>query len=184
MRNIILSAVLATAILGTSAFGFEQQGVKEGNSAVTLGLRHSTIAPDEGHNLYLTTIDASYSYFVTDGFEVGLGFGLTRTDGGDYENTLFTYTPYIAYNFVNTSETLVPYISIGATFLSYEYSENNTAAGSSSGDNGDYSGSALNAELGLKVFATEDVAIVPALYTIRYSDVENHGLKVGVQFFF
>jgi len=185
MRNRILPALLATAILGTSVFGSEQQdtkqSIKQGDSAVTLGMRYASMQTD-GEDSQYGHFDASYSYFVTDGLELGLGLGYLLSSG-QYRDTAVTVSPYVAYNFVHNSETIVPYIAMGASYSKWK-SRSNTHSNQTGTEAYETDGTAFNAELGLKVFVTQDVAIVPALYTISYSDFTNSGLKVGVQFFF
>lgn len=181
MKNKILPVLLATTILGTSAFGLEQQAIKQGNSAVTIGMRYSSIQTDGDSSQY-GHFDASYSYFVTDGLELGLGLGYLLSSG-QWRDSAVTVSPFISYNFVNNSETVVPYIGIGASYAKWKSSSNYHVSGTPT-ERYETDGTAFNAELGLKVFVTKDVAIVPALYTISYSDFTNSGLKVGVQFFF
>lgn len=185
MKKVLIGIVVLLS-LSTSAFSFERHGIKEGVSGVDFSMRYSGMSPDYGddsNNIYTARISGGYAYFLTDSVELGLGLGYTFLDGGAYKNHIFTLTPSLKYNFTNVSETMVPYIGIGVSFLKYKYRDNHSGTGYTPND-GDYSDTAADVELGLKVFAAENFAVVPALYSLVYENYTEQGLKVGFQFLF
>jgi len=172
MIKKITTAVLLSASLATSSFAFEQQGVKEGNNVIGFDLRYTDTSPDVGGSSTTTTLFGSGSYFYTDNIELGLGlsYNLSESTGSKSETT--TLTPFVQYNFVDVSPTMVPYVGGGISLQS------TSSTGSSTSSTG------FSFEGGLKMFMSEKTSIVPALFFESYDAVTVTGLKVGVQIYF
>ena len=184
MLKKILSVALTTAILSVPSLAFEQNGVKKGQNSVSASFRHAELSPDyeDASSSYLTAMDAKYSYFVTDNVEIGFGLGYMLTNSNDDKTKIVTAMPFVNYNFTLESKTLVPYVGAGASFLAYNYQEGYGPG--TSGESSNFDDTAGTFEIGLKVFAAENLAIVPAYHVLSYENFMNHGVKVGIQFFF
>ena len=171
MIKRLVTTALVTASLMTSALAFEQEGIQKGNSVLGLDLRYTSMEYDGGGSSDMTTLNGSYSYLVTDSIEVGLGFGYSYSDNTT-EQTTTTLSPFVQYNFVSVSPTLVPYVGLGVSIF----------ASDNDGTTTDETG--ISGEGGLKIFISEKTSIVPAIYYDSYDKFSQTGLKVGLQVYF
>jgi len=136
LTKTLISILVLGSTISYSA-SFEQNGVKEGNNRVSIGL-YTTI-PDEGDES--TTFYGTYGYFYNDNVELSLAATITAS-GGD---TFYWLKPGANYYFLK-NPTLTPYI--GASIYYFDSSVDNTDA--------DY-GSEYH--IGAHKFFTEDMAI-------------------------
>lgn len=170
IKKIMTSALIA-ATLSTSAFAFEQQGVKDGNNVLGLDLRYTSTSTDgSDETSEMTMLNATFSHFLTDSVELGVGLGYIYVAQG--ETTTYTLTPFAQYNFVDVSPTMVPYIGVGVALF-------NTESDTYTDDDTGYS-----AEAGVKMFVSENAAFVPAIYYESYEFFSTTGIKVGLQVYF
>jgi len=134
--NIAVSSLL---LLGTvvSATTFEQNGVKEGNNKVSIGL-YSTY-PDKGDTVM--TLYGGVGHFLTDDLELTFDT-LISTSNGD---TAYYLKPGANYYFLKTP-TLTPYA--GANIYYFDSTADNTDS--------DYG---INYHVGAHKFFTENAAI-------------------------
>jgi len=131
VASLLLFGSLATA--GT----FEQNGVKEGNNKVSIGL-YSTYPDGKDSRM---TLYGGVGHFLTDDFELALNT-LISTSGGD---TFYNFNPGVNYYFLK-QPTLTPYT--GATFRFY-----GTTVGNGTSDYG------TNYHIGAHQFFSENAAI-------------------------
>jgi len=178
----IISTVLIVASLATSAMAFEQQGVKDGNNVLALDLRYTSTSPDAGESNDMATVFGSFSHFLTDSIELGLGLGYTLRESNSMDSSTLTLTPFVQYNFGDVSPTMVPYIGVGVSIFSTD-STSYPAGGGTATESSD-SETGYSAEGGLKIFISEKTSVVPAIYYESYDLYSVMGFKVGLQVYF
>jgi hypothetical protein len=137
-------------LLTTHSFAvqFEQNGVKDGNIKLSLGL-YSTHNDKENADNY--TLDTQVGYFVNDSLELYLGL---KTDTAN-DDTMFVLSPGINYYFYKTP-TVTPYIG----FQYYYQNTTNEFIEALEGN---------TLYIGTHVFLNENVAVTPE-FGINYMD--------------
>ncbi len=104
LKNIICIILFLSTILYSNSF--EQNGVKEGNSRVSVGLYGERHYLQSSENLDIK-VNATYGKFLSDSFEISLKL----KDSTDFKNHIYkidsgynfylfkelTYTPYIGF---------------------------------------------------------------------------------------
>ena len=165
LKNTLTSLLLLTATTSMlSASTFEQNGVKEGNTRLSLGV-YSTV-PDEG--------DASVSMhgelgrFLADDIEVSLATFITVSNG----DTLYYIKPGANYYFMKTP-TLTPYVG------GHIYYFDSTADGAE----GSYGN---NYHAGAHMFFSENVAVTGefGLDFFEFTDYLQTYTNVSLTYFF
>jgi len=136
--SLIKTIIFMFLLLGTFSWAssFEQNGVKEGNDRVSIGL-YTTI-PDEGDDS--VTFYGTYGHFLNDDIELSLNALVTAQ-----KETLYWLKPGANYYFLKTP-TLTPYV--GASIYYFDTTDDRYDS--------DY-GSELH--IGAHKFLTEDMAI-------------------------
>jgi hypothetical protein len=137
--SLIKTIIFMFLLLGTFSWAssFEQNGVKEGNDRVSVGL-YTTI-PDEGDDS--VTFYGTYGHFINDDIELSLATTVTAS-GGD---TFYWLKPGANYYFLKTP-TLTPYA--GASIYYFDSTIDNADS--------DY-GSELH--IGAHKFLSENMAV-------------------------
>jgi len=146
------------------AVTFEQDGVKEGNIRLSMGLFSEQDNSDKPNNISLY---ANIGYFINDDFE--LSFGVNTVS--QYEDTSFTLSPGLIYYFYKTP-ILTPYI--GAKY----YYENSTNAYVLSREG-------ATGFIGTHLFLNENVALTPE-FGANYIDKkkQNTYFNTSLSYFF
>lgn len=168
LASILMLSTLATA--GT----FEQNGVKEGNSRISLGIT-STLDNDSGSDAS-GTLFGEYGKFITDDIELGL-YTLTTFSGSDV-----TYHLGVGgnYYFLKTP-TLTPYVG-----AKYYYTDSTADVYRTDGSKIDFSSNGTNVHLGLHKFFTENFAVSPEVGTqfVDFSEYQSTYLNIYLTYFF
>ena len=155
-RNILTTlAILATL---STANTFEQDGVKEGNSKISIGL-YTTI-PDEGDTSM--TLYGGIGHFLTDDIEVVLDTLINVQDS----ETLYYLKPGINYYFMKTP-TLTPYVGTNLYYFDSTIDNSDSSYGNNYhvGAHQFFSeNAAITAEIGMDYFEFTD-------YMQSYSNV-------------
>jgi hypothetical protein len=115
--NLIKTVIFLLLLFGTFSWSntFEQNGVKEGNDRVSIGL-YTTI-PDGGDGT--ATFYGTYGYFLNDDVELSLASTVMTSKG----NTIYYIKPGGNYYFLKTP-TLTPYV--GGSLYYYDSTKKNT----------------------------------------------------------
>lgn len=181
----ILAIVLASATATSAVYAQDtgrpmlDQGTKE------LALSGTVEFPDFDELDF--NIDASYGYFVRDGWE--LGVRVLGSDMGGVER--FDISGFTEYNFNRTSM-MVPFVgaSIGVADFSYD---RGTLTGTTELDN-DGSATVVEAQAGIKWFIRDYMAISTAIgFNISSDDVFAAGddlvdnltrFRIGLRYYF
>ena len=137
--NFFKTAVASLLLLGTvaSAGTFEQNGVKEGNNKVSIGL-YGTY-PDEGDTAM--TLYGGIGHFLTDDLELAFNTLVTARSG----DTFYYLKPGANYYFLKTP-TLTPYV--GGNIYYFDSTADNVDS--------DYG---INYHVGAHKFFTENAAL-------------------------
>jgi len=172
----LISAIASLVVLSTfsSAVSFEQQGVKEGNDRISLGL-YTTLHNDNGNDP-TATLYGQYGKFVTDDIELVLDLFTNLSTNGTTDNAAITYMvgPGINYYFLKTP-TVTPYVGTQAF-----YSDTITD------DDGDFSAYGSKYYVGFHKFFNENVSMTPELSVQLYdfTDYSSTNLNVYLTYFF
>jgi len=156
LKNTLVSALILTAF--ASGATFEQEGVKEGNNKISLGLY--TTVPDEGDTSM--TLYGGVGHFLTDDIELVFDT-MVNTSNGD---TLYYLKPGANYYFMKTP-TLTPYVGTNIYFYDYTGDDADSDYGNNYhvGAHQFFSeNAALTAEIGVSFFELNE-------YTGSYSNI-------------
>ena len=175
LKTAIASLVLLSTI--ASAVSFEQNGVKEGNDRVSIGL-YTTLHNDNGSDP-TATLYGQYGKFVTDDIELILdlftNLATNRDKNGD-KNRAITYMvgPGINYYFLKTP-TMTPYVG---TQVFYSDVITDTK--------GDYATHGSKYYVGFHNFFNENVSLTPELSVqlFDFTDYSSTNLNVYLTYFF
>lgn len=127
------SLLLVFAVLLISNLSFSQDGkfTKKGQTELIASISFASTTPVLGGTTGESTSTFSLApyvgYFVIDGFEVGLGAGITSQSGNSgYTSYAFVVAP--AYNF-NTKSRFYPYVQGEVGYNSIKYSGSSSLSG-------------------------------------------------------
>ena len=165
LKRTFISLLLLTATTTlVSAATFEQTGVKEGNTRLSVGV-YSTV-PDEGDTS--VTVNGELGRFLTDDIEVALATFITASNG----DTFYYIKPGANYYFLKTP-TLTPYVG------GHLYYFNSTADGADSSFGNNY-------HVGAHMFFSENVAVTGELGMdfFEFSDYLQTYTNVSLTYFF
>jgi hypothetical protein len=172
LRSTLTSLILLSSF--ASAVSFEQNGVKEGNDRISIGL-YTTLHNDNGSNA-TATLYGQYGRFITDDIELVLDLytGLSTSEVTDNKAISFLVGPGINYYFLKTP-TLTPYVGT-QVFYSDKITD----------DDGDYSGQGSKYYVGFHKFLNENASITPELSVqlFDYTDYSSTNLNVYLTYFF
>ena len=130
MKKILL---LVLAVLLISNLSFCQNGkfTKKGQTEIIASISFASTTPVldgvSGKSTSTFTLAPYVGYFITDGFELGLGAGIT-SQSGSYGSTTYAFVLAPAYNF-NTKSILYPYVQGEIGYNSINYSGSGTYSG-------------------------------------------------------
>jgi hypothetical protein len=196
--NFLKKTVATILILGTitQISAFEQNGVKEGNSRVSIGLT-SIVDNDDGSD-GSGTFYGQYGKFITDNIEIASYIFANLSDGGQQsgENLYYNVDRGIDYQiaiglnyyFLKTV-TLTPYIGIqyyhtDSTRDSYKYQKNGDYY--MGGHKVDYTSDGDRCYLGLHKFFSENLAVTPeaGMRFVDFTDYMNTYFNIYLTYFF
>ncbi len=173
--NFLKKAVASLLILGaiSQAGTFEQNGVKEGNNRVSVGLT-SIIDNDDGSD-GSGTLYGQYGRFVTDDIEVS-SYIFTSLNSGDVDYQIAIGANYY---FLKTP-TLTPYV--GAQY----YYTDSTRDVKVNGKKVDFSSNGNNIHIGAHKFFSENFAISPEIGSrfVDFTDYTNTYANIYLTYFF
>lgn len=172
LKTTIASLVLLSTI--ASAVSFEQNGVKEGNDRVSIGL-YTTLHNDDGSDP-TATLYGQYGKFVTDDIELILDLFTNLSTNRASNNAAITYMvgPGINYYFLKTPTT-TPYVGT-QVFYSDVITD----------DTGDFSAHGSKYYVGFHKFLNENVSVTPELSVqlVDFTDYSSTNLNVYLTYFF
>ena len=182
LASILMLSTLATA--GT----FEQNGVKEGNSRVSIGL-NSIINNNDGENP-TGTFYGEYGKFLTDDIELDIytliSLSNVTNKSQDFIYGSNSYTTYHIglggnYYFLKTP-TLTPYVG-----AKYYYTDSTLdVTKKENGNKIDFSSNGANIHLGLHKFFSENLAVTPEIGSTftDFSDYLSSYANIYLTYFF
>ena len=159
LRVLMAAALLGGSVLtlgASPAAAFEQQGVKEGNTTVSVFGTVNNSSPDEGDSVTLAMVGGALGTMTSDTFGVELGFTYMGVNSGDDTMQMLMLRPAIRYYFVD-NPTMVPYVGAHVNWGTINLSDED--------DNINMYGGGASA--GANFFITETVAIYPELQIER-----------------
>ena len=174
--NFLKSTVASLILLSTfsSAVSFEQNGVKEGNDRISIGL-YTTLHNDSGSNP-TATLYGQYGRFITDDIELVLDLytQLSTNEVTDNKAISLLLGPGINYYFAKTP-TLTPYVGT-QVFYSDKLTD----------DDGDFSGQGSKYYVGFHKFLNENASITPELSVqlFDFTEYSSTNLNVYLTYFF
>ncbi len=172
LKTTITSLILLSSF--ASAVSFEQQGVKEGNDRVSIGL-YTTLHNDNGNDP-TATLYGQYGRFITDDIELVLDLFTNLSTNSQSDNKAITYMvgPGINYYFLKTPTT-TPYVGT-QVFYSDVITD----------DSGDFSAQGSKYYVGFHKFLNENASITPELSVQLYdfTDYSSTNLNVYLTYFF
>ncbi len=186
LKSILVSILVLSTLV--SASSFEQNGVKEGNNRVSIGL-NSIINNDDGEKP-TGTFYGEYGKFITDDIEL-YGYTLTRLNNVKTKNQNYIYhnSHYVTYHiglganyYFFKTITLTPYI--GAR---YYYTDSTLDADKKKdGKKVDFSSNSANIHIGLHKFFSEDLAITPEIGStfLDFTDYMSSYANISLTYFF
>jgi outer membrane protein W len=171
LKRVVASILILGAISEASIF--EQNGVKEGNNRVSIGLT-SIIDNDDGSD-ESGTLYGQYGRFVTDNIEVS-SYIFTSLNSGDVDYQIAIGANYY---FLKTA-TLTPYL--GAQY----YYTDSTRDIKVNGKEVDFSSNGNNIHIGAHKFFSENFAISPEVGSrfIDFTDYTNTYANIYLTYFF
>ncbi len=190
MNNLkkALASLLILGTLTTTVSAFEQNGVKEGNNRVSIGL-NSIIDNDDGENP-TGSFYGEYGKFMTDNIEL-YGYTLISLNNVGYKRPDYIYhnnshvTYHIGlgvnYYFLKTI-TLTPYVG-----AKYYYTDSTLDVNKKvNGEKIDFSSNGANIHLGLHKFFSEDLAITPEIGStfLDFTDYMSSYATISLTYFF
>jgi outer membrane protein W len=172
LKTTITSLILLSSL--ASAVPFEQQGVKEGNDRVSIGLI-STIHNEDGSD-EMATIYGQYGRFITDNIEIG-AYIFTLLNNGD---VTYQVAPGINYYFLKTP-TLTPYVG-----AQYYYTDTTREAFREDGSEIDFSSNGGNLHFGFHKFFNENISITPEVGArfVDFTEYTDTYLNIYLTYFF
>ena len=165
LKKTLTSLLLFTATTTlVSATTFEQTGVKEGNTRLSVGV-YSTV-PDEGDPA--VTVHGELGHYLTDDVEIALATFVTARNG----DTSYYIKPGANYYFLKTP-TLTPYVG------GHLYYFDSTADGAEGSFGNNY-------HVGAHMFFSENVAVTGELGMdfFEFSDYLQTYTNVSLTYFF
>lgn len=170
--KILKSTIASLVLLSTfgSAVSFEQNGVKEGNDRISIGL-YTTLHNDNGGDPS-ATLYGQYGRFITDDIEVVLDL-YTQLSSVN-KDIYFLVGPGINYYFAQTP-TLTPYVGTQVF-----YSDMITD------DDGDFDAYGSKYYVGFHKFLNENASITPELSVqlFDFTDYSSTNFNVYLTYFF
>lgn len=177
----ISAALIIFSTLAAAQEGYIRQGMSRLSGAATFSWNHES-QHEVSNNQYWFSLTPSYSYLITNNFELGGVFNLLyrrETTEFSYSSTTINYSsdylsigvgPAARYYF--TTDNLVPFLG-----ASYIYSSNGQQ-----GRDEKQTMTNLNMGGGLDYFISENTALEPSItYSIYwYKDVTINQLNIGV----
>lgn len=166
MKKILL-LVLAVLLITNLSFSQDGKFTKKGQTEIIASISFASSTPVlagvTGKSTSTFTLAPYVGYFITDGFELGLGAGITSQSGSSgYTTFAFVLAP--AYNF-NTKSLFYPYVQGEIGYNSINYSGSST-----------YSGIIWGFEGGLKINVTGNALLKFGLnydqYTQNVDDID------------
>ncbi len=185
LKNILVSILVLSTL--TIASSFEQNGVKEGNNRVSIGL-NSIIDNDDGEDP-TGTFYGEYGKFITDDIEFDI-YTLISLNNVKNKNANYKYhdDSYITYHigvganyyFLKTP-TLTPYIG-----AKYYYTDSTLDVDRADGSSVDFSSNGANIHMGLHKFFSENLAITPEIGStfVDFSDYMSSYANIYLTYFF
>lgn len=130
MKKILL-LVLAVLLISNLSFSQDGKFTKKGQTEIIASISFASTTPvlggTTGESTSTFTLAPYVGYFITDGFELGLGAGITSQSGNSgYTSYAFVVAP--AYNF-NTKSRFYPYVQGEIGYNSIKYSGSDTYSG-------------------------------------------------------
>ncbi len=166
IASMILLSTMATAV------SFEQNGVKEGNDRVSVGL-YTTLHNDDGSDP-TATLYGQYGRFITDDIELVLDLFTNLSTNKDNKAITYMVGPGINYYFLKTP-TITPYVGTQAFYSDVITDED-----------GDFDAYGSKYYVGFHKFFNENVSITPELSVQLYdfTDYSSTNLNVYLTYFF
>ena len=172
LKNTVTSLLVLSAL--ATAGTFEQNGVKEGNDRISIGL-YTTIHNDNGADP-TATLYGQYGRFITDDVEILLDLFTNVSTNSQTDNVAITYMvgPGINYYFAK-QPTLTPYV--GTQIF---YSDMITD------DPGDFDAQGSKYYVGFHKFLNENASITPELSVqlFDFTEYSSTNLNVYLTYFF
>jgi len=167
LKKTLTSALLLTAtttLINAGSPTFEQNGVKEGNNKLSIGLY--TSVPDEGDESI--SLNAQYGHFFSDDVE-GILDVYTKIQDGE---TLYMLSPGANYYFAKTP-TLTPYVGAQVYYFDGTYDGMDSTTGH-------------KMYVGAHKFLNENAAITPELGTrfFEFTEYTETYLNIYLSYFF
>ncbi len=178
--NFLKKAVASLLILGaiSQAGTFEQNGVKEGNSKISI----SFLGAIDDDDKTATTFQAQYGYFFNNNLEL-----FVKIDGNTREmlNNLKIYTTGIGGNFYFLkTPTLTPYIGANVYYYNYEVDIKDKDTNQKRKVDNSLNGGEVH--IGTHYFLNENTAVTPEV-GIHYLDFEEYSqsyLNISLSYMF
>lgn len=174
--KILKTTIVSLSLLSTlsSAVSFEQNGVKDGNDRVSIGLTsivHYNSGSDGSGTLY-----GEYGHFLTDNIELGI-YTLSSFSGGD---VLYHIGALGNYYFLKTP-TLTPYIG-----AKYYYTDWTKDAYRKDGSKIDYSSNGNDFHIGAHKFFSENLALTSEVGSqfIDFTEYSSTYFNLNLTYFF
>jgi len=136
MRKFICALLVLVAGAGTAAVA---DPLKKGDNELSFLFSYTDTSFDTpgADNLKTTSLDLTWGYLFTDGFEAGIGLGYLKFDAGSLGDTDSTnILPFFQYNFSTGNAN--PYIGVHYIFFS--------------GDTGDVYDDGYGVDAGIKLY--------------------------------
>ncbi len=188
--NNLKKALVSLLILGTlttTINAFEQNGVKEGNNRISIGL--NSIIDNESGEDPTGTFYGEYGKFITDDIELDI-YTLVSLNNVKNKNPNYTYhsDSYITYHiglggnyyFLKTP-TLTPYVG-----AKYYYTDNTLDIDKQNGKKIDFSSNGANIHIGLHKFFSENLAVTPEIGStfVDFNDYLSSYANIYLTYFF